>query len=194
MAGFSIRFELVDTDAAARLQEMLSRMDERRPLFSAIGDMILRSTAENFRKQRSPDGTPWTPLRPKTVKQRQRRKQLPLTILRSNTRGRAGSALAGSINHRATDDELRVGTPVVYGAIHQFGGTIDRPARAAKIYRMKNADGSPGRRFAKKAKADHVTDVTIPAHKITVPARPYIGISAGDQAQIEELARDWLTR
>ena len=194
MTGFSTRFEFVDEGASARLQDMLSRMDQRRPLFAAIGEVLLRSTSENFRNQRGPDGMPWTPLRPQTVRQRQRRKQLPLTILRSNTRGKAGSPLAGSVNSQATEDELRIGTPVVYGAIHQFGGTIDRPARAARIYRDRDADAMPGRRFVRKEKARHVSEVTIPAHRIRIPARPYIGISAGDQMQILELAEDWLSR
>lgn len=192
MTGISIKAELRDPQARNSLRDLLDRMDNRRPFYSAVGNLLVGSTGENFRTETGPDGRPWTPHRPSTIKARTRKGQLPLTILRSNSKGMSGSSLAGSINYVASDDEVRVGSPKQTAAIHQLGGTIKRKARKGKIYRMKAEDGQVGRRFVKKDKANHITDVDIPAYTIKIPARPFLGISAEDQISILELAEDWL--
>lgn len=194
MTGFSISAELQIQEARTQLRDLLERMDNRRPFFGAVGERLLLSTARNFDRQGGPDGKAWKPLAPATIKARQRLGQTPITILRSNSKGRSGSALAGSVNYEASESELRIGSPKETAAIHQFGGTIQKPARAAKIYRKLGKDGSIGRRFVKKKKATAVTDVTIPAHTITIPARPFIGISGSDEAGILEDAENWLIR
>lgn len=194
MSGISLQFELRDEAARRYLQGMIDRMDNRRRLLKSIGDRLLNSTSLNFREERGPDGRPWTPLAARTVKARIRKDQTPLTILRSNSKGRIGSSLAGSINRVYDNDEVRVGSAKETAAIHQLGGTISKPARTAKIYRMKDEDGRVGRRFVKKEKANHVTEVTIPAHSITIPARPFLGVSEADQQGIIEDAEDWLSR
>ncbi|MGN7870981.1 phage virion morphogenesis protein [Paracoccus sp. 22332] len=106
---------------------------------------------------------------------------------------RARGRLAGSINYAATNDEARIGSAVEYAAIHQLGGAIKQPDRLAKIYRKREADGKIGRRFVRKSEADVVTDVTIPGRVITIPARPYLGLSAADETAILEDAVDWLS-
>ncbi|MDP5307916.1 hypothetical protein [Paracoccus spongiarum] len=83
---------------------------------------------------------------------------------------------------------------VHFGAIDPSLGKKGKPARAAKIYRLKVQDGKVGRRFVKKKEANHVSDVTIPGHSITIPARPFLGLSQADRAGIFEDAEDWLTR
>lgn len=194
MTGIIITLELQNSEARAQLQALLERMDAKRPFFAAVGERLLRSTAQNFDSESAPDGRAWQPLAPATIKARQRRGQTPITILRSNTKGRHGSSLAGSINYEASEEELRIGSPKETAAIHQLGGTIQKPAREAKIYRQRGEDGSIGRRFARKKVANHVTTATIPAHSITIPARPYLGPSAADEVGILEDAEDWLMR
>ncbi|SLN38149.1 Phage virion morphogenesis family protein [Aquimixticola soesokkakensis] len=194
MTGISIKTQLRDAQAREGLRDLLARMDQARPFYSAVGDLLVGSAGENFRTETDPEGRPWTPHRPSTIKARTRKGQVPLTILRSNSKGMSGSSLAGSVNYVAGEDEVRVGSAKKTAAIHQLGGTIKRPARAGKIYRMKGEDGQVGRRFVKKSKANHVTDVAIPAYTITIPARPFIGVSASDQVDILEMAEDWLSR
>jgi len=194
MTGISIRAELQIREAQEQLRGLIDRMADLRPFLNAVGDRLIGSSGDNFRNQSGPDGRSWTPLAPATIKARQRKGQTPITILRSNSKGRIGSALAGSINKEVGDDEVRVGSPVEYAAIHQLGGTIHKPARVAKIYRRMEKDGSIGRRFVKKSKANVVSDVTIPSHTITIPARPFIGISGADEAGILEDAENWLSR
>lgn len=191
MSGISIQIGLRDLGASSQLQELLDRLDRRQPFFAAVGDRFLKGASDNFRGEHDPNGAKWTPLRPATIKARIRKRQTPITILRSNASGK-NSSLAGSLNRIATNDDVRIGSPLPYAAIHQLGGTIEKKERAGKIYRSKNADGSVGRRFAKKSRADVETDVTIRAHKIVIPARPYLGMSKDDELAIGELADDWL--
>ncbi|CAN0579437.1 unnamed protein product, partial [Ectocarpus sp. 12 AP-2014] len=75
---------------------------------------------------------------------------------------------------------------VPQAAIHQFDGTIRMPARKGMIFRKRNALGKVGRRFVKKEDADTATQVQIPAYNIRIPARPFVGLTAGDEDGILE--------
>jgi len=182
MTGISISVELQDATARQSLRDLLTRIENPRGFYKGVGELLLASTRDRFETETAPNGAPWTPLKPATIRARTRKGQLPLTILRSNSKGMSGSSLAGSINYIASDDEVRVGSPKVYAAIHQLGGTIDKQAGSRYMV---------GRRFAKRDK-EGGKDVAIKAHAITIPARPYIGISAADQEAILEQAEDFL--
>jgi phage gpG-like protein len=88
------------------------------------------------------------------------------------------------------DDAVRVGTNAKYGAIHQFGGTIQQPARQATVH---FGAGKAKHLFVKKKKAKRSLQVSIGAHQVNMPARPYLGVNAGDQEQIRLRIMDWLT-
>lgn len=186
MTGISFRVELAATEAQNRLHQLVKLMDQRRPFFAAVGEQLLASAGRNFKAQSTPDGTPWVPLKPATIKARTRRGRSKISILRER------GMLAGSLNYQATDDEVRIGSPVEYAAIHQLGGEIEKQERAGQIFRRKGKDGKIGRRFVKKKKANVVTDVTIGAHSIKIPARPFLGISPADEAEIFDAAQHWL--
>lgn len=66
---------------------------------------------------------------------------------------------------------VEIGTNVEYAAIHQFGGVIR--ARRAKALRV------PGIGFRKS---------------VTIPARPYLGLSDTDERVIQDLTEDWLRK
>lgn len=75
--------------------------------------------------------------------------------------------LRDSIHHVTQGDAaVRWGSGLIYAAIHQVGGTI-RPVRARALV-FQGADGG-----------------LIFARAVTIPARPYLGISAANAAQIE---------
>lgn len=179
----SIDLELNTAETQAELQAMIERMDNRRPFFAAVGQLLADSARARFQAEAGPDGKPWTPLRPRTIKARLKRGQTPITILRSNTKGRSGSTLSGSINFAATDDEVRIGSPVHYAAIHQLGGTINKPAGTRWMV---------GRRFARRADGGDGREVAIKAHTITIPARPFLGVSKEDEEDIFAMAERWL--
>lgn len=179
----------VRLDAAAatdRLRVIVDRIEARRPFFEAVGMLLSDSARENFRKERAPSGLPWTPLAASTIKARKTRGKSAISILRDR------GALVGSINFAATADSVSIGAVPIYSAIHQLGGVIEKPQRQGKIFRKQEKDGTIGRRFVKRKSADLETEVTIPAHQVKIPARPYLGISAADEKAILETAERWL--
>ena len=186
MSAITLDLRLDARAASEELARMIARMDQRQPFFRQVGEILVKSVKENFRGEHAPDGTPWTPLAPATVKARMKRGRSAVKILRE--RGR----LAGSINYAPTGDQVTIGAVPEYSAIHQLGGTIEKPARQGRIFRKQAKDGTIGRRFVKRRQANLETDVTIPAHSITIPARPFLGISPADEIAIKETAERWL--
>ncbi|PYF08235.1 phage virion morphogenesis protein [Rhodobacter viridis] len=181
MAGISISVELQEATARQALRDMLARMGDLRPFYKGVGEILLNSARERFDSQSGPNGAPWAPLKPATVRARIKKNQLPLMILQSNTNGK-NSSLKASLNAIPSDKDVRVGSPVLWAAIHQLGGTINKDAGSRYMV---------GRRFAKRDK-EGGNDVAIKAHTIRIPARPYIGVSDLDQERILEAAEEWL--
>lgn len=186
MAGISISIDLIQDEARANLRALMDRMDTRTPFYKAVGERMLKSTKERFASETAPDGTAWAPLSRRRIKDRQSAGLTPIKILRASGR------LAGSINYEAGADQVEIGSAVEYAAAHQLGADIQQPARPAKIYRKRGADGTVGRRFVRKSDADVISDVNIPARTINLPARPFIGLTAADEVGIMEDAEDWL--
>lgn len=77
----------------------------------------------------------------------------------------AAGHLGDSVASRSERTSAEWGVNRIYAAIHQFGGVIK--ARAAKALRFRLASG------------EFVT-----TRQVRMPARPYLGISAGDEADI----------
>jgi phage virion morphogenesis protein len=114
MAGASLHIDIAvnDTDIQSRLQQLKARMGDLKPAFRDIGEHLLNSTRARFQSQTAPDGTPWAALSPRTLKYKKVNKDKILTL-----HGR----LRGTLNVQVTANSLRVGTPLIYGATHQFG-------------------------------------------------------------------------
>ena len=81
--------------------------------------------------------------------------------------------LKASITHNAGPSSVEIGTNKIYARIHQYGGTIS--AKSGGFLKFK----IPGLGFVS------VKDVTI-------PARPFLGVSAEDEDEIEALTADYL--
>jgi len=82
--------------------------------------------------------------------------------------------LKNSIVYEASPVAVAVGTGVEYAAIHQFGGTI-KPKRA-KALKFMTPTG------------------WVTAKKVTMPARPYIGINQEDIDEAAETIRLFMER
>ncbi len=82
-------------------------------------------------------------------------------------------ALERSIDYVASADSVVVGSGEVYARIHQQGGRIEPKSAKALAFMA-------GGRL-------------IFAKSVTIPARPYLGLSDQDQADILQRAREWLT-
>lgn len=88
---------------------------------------------------------------------------------------RDSNRLYQSITHRAEPDKVTWGTNVIYAAVHQFGATIRAKSANALAFSL------PGGDFAQ-------------VQKVEIPARPFLGVSRDDQAEIGRTVEDFLAR
>ncbi|OOF65135.1 phage virion morphogenesis protein [Rodentibacter sp. Ppn85] len=76
--------------------------------------------------------------------------------------------LSGTLRYQASDTGVVFGSDRPYAAIHQFGGTV-----TAKNAKALNVQGRP-------------------VKSVTIPARPWLGLSADDEQRLLEIARKHL--
>lgn len=81
-------------------------------------------------------------------------------------------ALRNSISHQADGAEVLIGTNVISAAVHQFGAVIE----------PKNA----------KMLAFRMGDRLVFARKVTIPARPFLGLGPDDIGEIEGITVDYI--
>lgn len=81
----------------------------------------------------------------------------------------AAGILRDSITYRAQAREVEVGSNLHYAAIHQFGGDIVPRIAGALTFRLANGQ-------------------MVTCGKVTIPARPYLGISAEDEEILTDVA------
>ena len=122
MAGASLDINLEISNAAevkAVFEALQTRLADLTPVFQDIGEAMLNVTRERFNSQTAPDGHSWAPLSPGYAKRKPRNKDKVLTLY---------GHLRGTLDYQAGPQEVRIGTPLIYGATHQLGrGPI--PAR-----------------------------------------------------------------
>lgn len=141
MAGASqpIDIQIDDAELKAALKKLAARLEDLTPVFRDIGEQLLNSTRARFDSSTAPDGTPWKALGPAALAARARRamgggspfyksgqnagrykKKAALAVAFAKPLVLTGN-LRGLLNVQASKDELRIGTPLIYGATHQFG-------------------------------------------------------------------------
>lgn len=74
------------------------------------------------------------------------------------------------ITFEASPTGVRVGTDVLYAAVHQFGATI-KPKKGDRLFFTVG-----GRKVAAK--------------QVRIPARPFLGLSKSDEAEITQIIDD----
>lgn len=183
MAGARIEFD--NREVIAAIERVLDAVEHPAPLFQQINEHLLRAHRARFGAQVSPQGTPWQPLSPAYQRRKHRNADKVLTL-----RGHLRNTLHGNVS----DTGLEFGTNLVYGAIHQFGGAINIAARSQKAYFRQGRDGEVGNRFVKQKRSNFAQWVTLPAYRINMPARPWLGTSAEDDSRILEMTQAYLQR
>jgi phage virion morphogenesis protein len=133
-----------------------------------ISDQMVTDTIHRFETGTAPDGTPWVP-------SRRAQKTGGKTLIEHG-------GLMGSIVGESGPDYAAAGTNKVYGAIHQFGGTIQKQARSQVNLTAGGSSAfisaaSAKRRNKARSKTVFGQAVTIGAHAVTMPARPYLGFN-----------------
>ncbi len=157
--------------ALQRLRTFLSGPQFRDAL-DEIGARLEASTQHRFETETGPDGVPWPPSHASYDRG-------PAAGGLGNTdRGQTltdTGRLRASITRIVGDDVLRVGTNVVYAAIHQLGGKTPPHTIRAKKAKALAFPGADGETIFRRS-------VNHPGSK--VPARPFLGVSASDERAV----------
>jgi phage gpG-like protein len=136
-------------------------------LLEVLGALVEGQTKRRISSEKSsPDGVPWAPLAPLTVKARRKGSNSPLTDT-----GR----LLGSISHTVAGNTAVVGTNVFYAPYHQYGVEGIKPKKGKKL-RVPLAGG--GAAFIGGS---------------SIPARPFMGVSDANMAEIRAAVDAWVT-
>jgi len=187
MAG--ARVEITRNTASPKLKRLAARLhgEGRQLLFADMGEYLLRSTRERAAKEIDPDGNKWRALSPGYAKWKAK-KRPGVPVLKFDFH-----MLGDQLSYEAGQDELLVGTNAPYGAIHQFGGTVHRPAHSRKLAFGKD---KPNRMkvFARAGSkdVDHEQWATVDAYDVTLPARPWLGLSQEDDTELLAIVVDHL--
>lgn len=154
-----IIIDVDDTLAFSTVRALEAKFSDLSPVLYKIGEDLTEIAHKSFDTETSPWGTPWTA----------RQKDTGRKILTGET-----GQLNDSIYYRVVGEgSVEIGDPMVYAAIHQFGGQT-RPHKIVPRNKMALAfDGGVFRA------------VNHPGSKI--PARPFMPVTQyGDLAPVAE--------
>lgn len=166
MSGAQLIIRMDMSQVQSAFQRLAMAVSDTTPIMRAIGTGLVTNTHDRFDDEVDPEGNAWAPLNEEYAKS----KRGPGILRESAMRG----GLQGSITYRAGRDQVQVGTNKVYGAIHQFGGEILPKHGRFLIFKMGGK--------------------TVKARSVTIPARPYLGISNDDRDMIIDVVTGALDR
>lgn len=158
----SIRAEL--SGETDELLKDLNRLGklELRGVLNSIAEGLRTSTVERFTEEKSPEGKPWKP-------------SIRVVEEGGKTLTKTGQ-LKNSIRKEVNDSGIAVGTNDIRAATHQFGDTRTIRAKNKKYLSFKI--GGQWRRAA--------------SVRVTISARPFLGISEEDEREIRETLEEVL--
>jgi phage virion morphogenesis protein len=168
MAGAAVELDLKEIEGLARiLNGAKLDSDDRAQLLHDLGVEMVSQTIERFDTQKDPEGNKWKELAQKT------RDYYTQNGLGGGSLLVQGGGLRDSVTSEVQGGAWSVlaGATMVYAAIHQWGGEIV-PKTAAALF-------VPGYGKLKK---------------VNIPARPYLGVSAQDAADIALKAQQFEAR
>ena len=151
-----------------KLAQAVKKLADKKPLLASVGEALVSGTLTRFEKEESPEGEAWDP------------------SMRALAEGgktlQDTGRLRQSIDYATAEDKVLVGSKtqatggsnVKYAPIHQFGGVIT-PKKARRLI-FKGIDGQ-----------------TVSAEKVTIPARPFIGISRADLEEVQATIDDFVS-
>lgn len=177
--------EIDDARLSATLRRLYTTLQRPTRIMGMVAAMMHEAVEDNFAAEGRPK---WLGLAPSTLKRR-RREGGPGKLLQRTGR------LAASITRMSDATTARVGTNVVYAAIHQFGGQIERHPMSGYVRLRKDANGQIMRQKDHKHLAVFAKD----SHKrvkvvkwtrssgwtIKIPARPFLRLTESDNVDIE---------
>lgn len=123
MAGAQIKID--DAEVMGAIRKLIELSGNMTGALKNAGEYERQSTIDRIEAEKTPEGTPFTPLNPLYAET----KKGPGIL-----RGESGDL--ASIVYQLGQDEVEVGTNSNHGAIHQFGGTIKPKNAAALVFEM----------------------------------------------------------
>jgi phage gpG-like protein len=186
MTGVS--HNLRDNDALEALDRLERAAANPAGAYHRIGAHFIASTLRNFETETAPDGRKWAPLSPRYAASR---------VGRSNRRRgfdhilRLSLRLQQSVSYNVLPDGVEWGSNLAYARPHQLGATIAIPARSGSV-NLKNIRRKGNRFVRAGSKGAENRLVAIRGYSVTLPARPFLGISAYDQAEVPAIIEDYL--
>jgi len=174
MTGVAIAVTVESDRVRAVLRTLAGRAGNLKPAFAAIGRSMVVSTQQRMQAQHGPDGKPWPALSAATLLARAggRRKAFrkdgqtlrkPAARIMATAKALLASGLLrASLTSNADGGGVEVGTNRIYAAVQQFGAEIHAKDGGLLVF-------GNGTMFARK---------------VTIPARPFLGVDAGDEAMI----------
>lgn len=157
-----------------RLLDTLGRSDHKADLLDSLGGVVERQTKRRISdEKRAPDGGAWA----------------PLTEDYKKTRHGGNSLLDGeghlhdSIEYQVQRNSVRVGSALVYAGVHQdgFDGAVQVSAHTRLITQA----------FGKALKYGVHQSVGAFTRQMAIPARPYLGLSSSNQAELLAVIGDF---
>lgn len=157
--------EVNNRQIAAYFDQLRDHLTTMGPVMQRIGEVMLHSTQKRFISGQGPDGTSWAPKSDATIAAYLARKE---TVDFRPLFGPSGD-LSSQIYYQVAADgnSVAIGSSMIYAAVQQFGakkGAFGATARGGKI----------------------------PWGDI--PARPFLGLSSGDEDNLRTLLVWWLDR
>lgn len=160
--GLSIGIEIDDQGIQNMLSLLQDRMKGMTPAFKNIGEYMVRERETLFKEERSPDGTPWAPLAESTK----------YSIFRKKKRSKKAFLRAITNKKILTQDHHLRRTVYAAGADQVVIG----PDKISKAYAAIHQFGGKAGR----------------GKKVTIPARPHLGVNAENKKEFIEIIRDHL--
>ena len=159
-----ITIKIQRDDLTATLQNLRRKLKDMSPVMRYISVLMKRAVEDNFAAQGRPR---WKPSQRVLKKGGQ-------TLQKS---GRLAASIVGS--HSRT--QARVGTNVVYAAIHQFGGPVTTSAYTRTLaFHKKGGFMSRAAASRKKTGAVRVAFASYAARTFNMPARPFLDMTETD--------------
>lgn len=137
---------------------------DKKGINRAVGEALRTSTAERFKKQKDPENKSWKI----SIRARQ---AAGVTLTDS-------AILKHSIHSQSDDKGAAVGTNSIYAKTHQFGAK--RTIRARGNNRLTFRIGDQW--------------VSVKSVKVSIPKRPFLGLSEEDKEEIKSLLEDAISK
>ncbi len=165
--GFSVRVE--DNDIQKALAGALRATGDLSQAMKAIGEHMLRSTDDNFAGEHDPDGRPWKPTKVLSY-------YLAYTIGRQKKAYTKSGSLTKAFSRYLGGRKILTDSGELRGSIHYRAGRNSVAWGSGKQYAaIHQFGGKAGRN-----------------RKVTIPARPSLGMGRADRQEALDVVADYL--